>query len=145
MKGVLQRMLPVFIALAVMGALDLGAGVLWLFFFRGRRQHSGAEEGGESLAGQGERGYIPLGQLLRGREARASYEVSLSFAEIKELIRARRPEAFPVLLMLGGLAELLIFGALALWVVIADKIIGSLILVMVVYGLVRAAMGLARA
>ena len=141
----LQRMLPVFIVLAIMGALDLGAGALWLFFLRSRRQHSGAEGSGETLAGQGESRHIPLEQLLRGRDVRASYEVSLSFAEVKELLRARRPEACPMLLMLGGLAELLMFGALVLWVVIADRIIGSLILIMVVYGLVRAAIGLARA
>jgi len=139
-------MLYLFLALAIMSALDLVGGVIWLFALKGRwRRRSGPEVGAEIMAGQMEEEGVSLGQAFRGQGVSAEGEVELSFAEIKQMLKARRPAAIPALLALSGLLGLALFGALALWLAIEDRLVGTLILIVMVYGVIRAVIGLVRA
>jgi len=136
-----------FLVLTGLGAACMITGFTWLLVTSGQtRRRSGPEVGAETMAGQmGDEGEeLASGTVFKGTGVAVSREAEYSYAEIKRLIRERRPEAIPLLLAAGGLLGFVLFGAFALWFGIEDKVMGTLIVLVVLFTVGRIAMGIAR-
>jgi len=137
-----------FLVLTGLSAVAMITGFVWMLAASGRtRRRSGPEVGAEIMGGQmAEEGEtLAEGTVFKGKGVAVSREVDLSFAEIKGMIRARRPEAVPALLAAGGLLCLVLFGAVALWLGLEDKLVGTLFALVVLYTVGRIVVSFVRA
>jgi len=72
-------------------------------------------------------------------------ETEMSYAEVKQLVRDRRwRAALPPLLVIGGMFGMVIFGVLALWLKLDDKLIATLIAAVVLFTMGKIALGFIR-
>jgi hypothetical protein len=89
--------------------------------------------GAEIMAGMGEEvdeEAIPLVEksVFAGTGAQVTRDVDVSVGELRGMLRDRHwRAALPALLAIGGLFGLVVFGALALWVTMDDKLIAAAI------------------
>jgi hypothetical protein len=92
------------------------------------------------MTGMGDDDAIPLVEksVFVGTGAKVTRDVDVSFGDIKGMMRDRRWRgALPALLVIGGLFGLIVFGVLALWVKMDDKLIATVIAAVVLFTMAR--------
>lgn len=144
-------MFLLWLTLTVTSAVVLATGFVWIMISSGEtRVRNGEQVGAETMASgvdEDDEGLtLREASTFKGEAIGLQREASFSFGEIKALLRARRwRQALPLLLTMGGLAGLLLFGALALMAGLEDRLVGGLALLLVLYTLVRAGIDFVRA
>ncbi len=143
----------VFLTLAIVSLLVLIAGFILLMTTRGETtRRSGREAGAEIMGSLGEEESegisIPVLEksVFVGTGVSVSRETEMSYAEVKQLIRDRQwRAALPPLLVIAGMFGLIVFGVVALWLKMDDKLIATLIAAVVLFTMGRIALGFIRA
>ena len=139
-------MFVLFLALTILSLVVLIVGFVWLLGSRGQTiRRSGPDVGAEIMTGMGDDGVdddeaIPLVEksVFAGTGAQVRRDAEVSFGDIKGMIRDRQWRgALPALLTIGGLFGLIVFGVLALWVKLDDKLIATLIAAVVLFTMGR--------
>jgi hypothetical protein len=135
-------MLILFLALTGLSVVALIAGtVLTAILFGRTRWRSGPEIGAELMAERMAResgGVKPQHVFFIGKGVAVDREANLSYAEIKQQLMAGRwLLMLPVLLAIGGLLGLFLFGSAAAWLGIKDKLVAGAIVVVAFYALFR--------
>lgn len=130
-------MLTLFIVLtAVSFIAALGSGIWWIVRAGQVSTRSGPDVGAEVMAGLGEEeaegDQIQLfgasGQVFKGTGVKAEGSAEMSFKELKRLLAAGEfGVALPPAMVAIGLVGTLLFGALALFIGLEDKLIGGLL------------------
>lgn len=135
-----------FIVLTAISGSALIIGFIWMLAAQGKTtRRSGPEVGAEIMGGSGGdddgTGVTLLEKsVFAGKGVAVEREAEVSYAEIKRMVRAREwRAALPPLLAMVGLAGLVVFGALALWVKLDDKFVATLILAVVLFTMGRVA------
>jgi hypothetical protein len=89
---------------------------------------------------------IAQSSYFRGKATQVEREASSSFAEIKGYIQQGQwLEVLPILLTIGGLFGILLFGSLAALVAIENKLLGLVIVIVAVYAILRMLLAFRRA
>jgi hypothetical protein len=137
-------MFVLFLALTILSLIVLIVGFIWLLTARGRTtRRSGPDVGAEIMTGMGEEdeeGAIPLVEksVFVGTGTQVTRDIEVPFGDIKGMIRDRQwGAALPVLLAMAGLFGLIVFGVLALWVKMDDKLIATVIAAVVLFTMGR--------
>ena len=135
-------MFILFLALTGLSVLALIAGtVLTAILFGRTRWRSGPEIGAELMAERMAResgGVKPQHVFFIGKGVAVDREANLSYAEIKQRLMAGQwLLMLPVLLAVGGLLGLFLFGSAAAWLGIKDKLVAGVIVVVAFYALFR--------
>jgi len=143
----------IFLILAVASLIVLIVGFILLMTSRGETtRRSGREVGAEIMGSLGEEETegvsIPVLEksVFVGTGVEVSREVEMSYAEVKQLVRDRRwRAAMPPLLVIGGMFGLIVFGVLALWLKLDDKLVATLIAAVVLFTMGKIGLGFIRA
>jgi len=135
-------MFILFLALTGLSVVALIAGtVLTAILFGRTRWRSGPEIGAEMMAERMAResgGVKPQHVFFIGKGVAVDREANLSYAEIKQRLMAGQwLLMLPVLLAMGGLLGLFLFGSVAAWLGIEDKLVAGVIVVVAFYALFR--------
>jgi hypothetical protein len=135
-------MLILFLALTGLSVVALIAGtVLTAILFGRTRWRSGPEIGAELMAERMAResgGVKPQHVFFIGKGVAVDREANLSYAEIKQRLMAGQwLLMLPVLLAVGGLLGLFLFGSVAAWLGIEDKLVAGAVVVVAFYALFR--------
>jgi hypothetical protein len=141
-------MFVLFLALTILSLIVLVVGFIWLLTSRGRTtRRSGPEVGAEIMTGMGDdvdavddEEAIPLVEkaVFVGTGVKVTRDADVSFGDIKGMMRDRQwLGALPALLVIGGLFGLIVFGVLALWVKMDDKLIATVIAAVVLFTMGR--------
>lgn len=143
-------MLVILVILSILSGLLLVCGAAWLLLSGGGKETREGDEVGREIVGElmVEEDQEPLLQktAFKGRARQMEVGVSYSFAEVKEEVRAGRwNTAAPLLMAIGGLLGLIVFGALALLVALDDKLVGAIIVGVVFVTVIRIVLALVRA
>ena len=99
--------------------------------------------GAEIMTGLGEEdeeGAIPLVEksVFVGTGVQVTRDVDVSFGDIKGMLRERQWRgALPAMLVIVGLFGLVVFGVLALWLKMDDKLIATMIVAVVLFTMGR--------
>lgn len=140
-----------FLALTGLSVVALIAGTVWTAVVFGQTRHrSGPEVGAEMMADRmardSEMHTRPQYVFFKGKAVAVDRKASLSFAEIKQQLRAGQwLQMFPVLLAIGGFLGLFLFGAVAAWLGMENKLLAGLIVIVALYALIRMVRAFARA
>jgi hypothetical protein len=139
-------MFGLFLVLTIVSGAVLIVGFAWWLAASGKTtRRSGPDVGAEIMGGQAsddqEVGLTLLEKsVFAGKGAAVEREADVSVADLKGMLRQRQWRgALPPLLVIGGLCGLVLFGALALWARLDDKLIGTLILAVALFAVVRVA------
>jgi len=143
----------IFLILAVASLIVLIVGFILLMTSRGETtRRSGREVGAEIMGSLGEEETegvsIPVLEksVFVGTGVSVTRETEMSYAEVKQLIRDRQwRAALPPLLVIAGMFGLIVFGVVALWLKMDDKLIATLIAAVVLFTMGRIALGFIRA
>ncbi|MFH1086090.1 MAG: hypothetical protein V1772_10045 [Chloroflexota bacterium] len=141
-------MFAVLLGLTILCVLLTIAGASWMLMARGRaRPRTHDEVAGDMLSALGgDEAGEPLAQTFRGVTVGVHVETELSYAEIKALIAQRRwREAAGPLMAMVGVLGLVLFGSLAFYVRLDDKLVGGLIAAVCVFTVARIVLAIARA
>lgn len=147
-------MLAFFVGLTAISIILLIVGFTWMMISNGQtRRRSGEEVGaeimGQSLAEEMEadgEATVYEKTAFKGKGVMVEREAGIDFADPKAAVRAGDwRTAAPALLGAIGLFGLILFGALALFVAISDKLVGAIILAVVLFTLARIVVNIARA
>lgn len=143
-------MLAFFIGLAILSLLALAAGFVWVLVNKGETSHRTGEDVGAELISErledDEEWSIAEKTVFRGQAEVVEREASISFKDIKKQVKSGDwQEALPLLLAVGGFLGLLIFGSLALFFAIDDKLVGGLFAVVAIFTVARILIQMARA
>jgi hypothetical protein len=135
-------MLILFLALTGLSVVALIAGTVLTAILYGRtRWRSGPEIGAEMMAERMAResgGVKPQHVFFIGKGVAVDREANLSYAEIKQRLMAGQwLLMLPVLLAVGGLLGLFLFGSAAAWLGIEDKLVAGAVVVVAFYALFR--------
>ena len=138
-------MFVLFLALTILSLIVLIVGFIWLLTAHGQTtRRSGPDVGAEIMTGMGDGvdddEAIPLVEksVFVGTGAQVTRDVDVSFGDIKGMLRDRQWRGvLPVLLAMGGLFGLIVFGVLALWLKMDDKLIATVIAVLVLFTMAR--------
>jgi hypothetical protein len=146
-------MFVLLLALTILSLIVLIVGFIWLLASRGQTtRRSGPDVGaeimtgmGDGVDGDGDGGVggdeaIPLVEksVFAGTGVKVTRDVDVSFGDIKGGMRDRQwRAALPALLAMAGLFGLLVFGVLALWVKMDDKLIATVIAAVVLFTMAR--------
>ena len=137
-------MFILFLALTILSLIVLIVGFIWLLAAQGRTtRRSGRDVGAEIMTGMGdedEEDAIPLVEksVFVGTGVQVTRDVDVSFGDIKGMMRDRQWRgALPALLAMAGLFGLIVFGVLALWVKMDDKLIATVIAAVVLFTMGR--------
>ena len=139
-------MFILFLALTILSLIILIVGFIWLLTAHGRTtRRSGRDVGAEIMTGMGEDvddddEAIPLVEksVFVGTGVQVTRDADVSFGDIKGMMRDRQWRgALPALLAIGGLFGLIVFGVLALWVKMDDKLIATVIAAVVLFTMGR--------
>ena len=143
----------IFLILAVASLIALIVGFILLMTSRGETtRRSGREVGAEIMGSLGEEETegvsIPVLEksVFVGTGVSVTREAEVSYAEVKQLVRDRRwRAAMPPLLVIGGMFGLIVFGVLALWLKLDDKLVATLIAAVVLFTMGKIGLGFIRA
>jgi len=144
-------MFILFLALTGLSVVALIVGTIWTAVVFGQtRRRSGPEVGAEVMADRMARhseGHTrPQHVFFKGKAVAVDRKASFSFAEIKQQLRAGQwLQMFPILLAIGGFLGLFLFGAVAAWLGIGNKLLAGLIVIVALYALIRMVSAFARA
>lgn len=135
-------MLPLLIALSLLSGLALGVGYGVALKRFGMQAKDPADSAGWDMA----EGLEAQATASSAGAAGTGWEAGFSLSETKRAVREGRWQAvWPILLALGGLLGLMLFGSLALTVGIEDPLVGLIILLAAGYALGRTAWAFAKA
>ena len=152
-------MFVIFLVLAGLSLIVLVIGSIWMLSGQGQTtRRSGRDVGAEIMGDIGndnpisnddpvEKG-IPLVEksVFVGKGVKVTREAGISFTEIKQLVRERKwRAALPPLLGIVGMFGLIVFGVLALWWKMDDKLIATLIAAVALVAMARIAWNFIRA
>lgn len=145
-------MFVLFVVLTVISALVLIVGAVWWLATSGKpTRRSGPDVGAEVMGApasdEGEIGATLLEKsAFVGTGVAEAREAGISYVEIKRLLQAREwRAALPPLLGMLGLYFFIVFGALALWFGLHDKLVATLIAGVGLFTMVRIAYDFVRA
>jgi hypothetical protein len=144
-------MFILFLALTGLSVVALIAGtVLTAILFGRTRWRSGPEIGAELMAERMARESGGLGKpqhiFFIGKGVAVDREAGFSYAQIKQRLMAGQwLLMFPVLLAIGGLLGLFLFGSVAAWLGIEDKLVAGAVVVVAFYALFRIVSNFVRA
>ena len=135
-------MLTVLIMLSALGLVALLAGFVIVLVSKGNTTYRSGEEVGievmEDHLDDGLEKPVAQKSLFKGQARSVEREASISFSEIKAEIRSRNwSQALPLLLAVGGFLGLLLFGSLALFLIIDSKLVGGLMVVLIIITVLR--------
>ena len=137
-------MFVLLLALTVLSLIVLIVGFIWLLASRGQTtRRRGPDVGAEIMTGLGEEdeeGAIPLVEksVFVGTGVQVTRDVDVSFGDIKGMLRERQWRgALPAMLVIVGLFGLVVFGVLALWLKMDDKLIATVIVAVVLFTMGR--------
>jgi hypothetical protein len=139
-----------FLVLAILGLILLVIGAAWLLAGGGQTTRtSGRAAGAEVMGGIGDAGEGTPGagkSFFVGKGVKVSRSVEISYADLKRLMRdGQWRAALPYLLAMAGLFGLIVFGVLALWLTLDDKLVATLIAGVVLFTMGRIAWNICRA
>jgi hypothetical protein len=144
--------LILFIVLSALSLVAMVVGIVWTVAVGGQVQtRTGSDVGTEVIARQmvdREEQASTLAQRTHflGKAVAVRGEAEVGFDEVKALIRAGHwRHAAPILLLIGSLFSVLLFGALAILVGVENKLVGGVALAIALYAIVRTLIGFARA
>jgi hypothetical protein len=139
------------IVLTAISLIVLIVGLVWWLAGSGKTtRRSGPEVGAEIMGGMGnddpEMGATLLDKsAFAGKGVAVEREAAVSYAEVKRMVRGRQwREALPPVLAIAGLYGLVVFGALALWVAMDDKLVATIIAGVALFTMARIAYDFAR-
>jgi hypothetical protein len=144
-------MFILFLALTGLSVMALIVGTAWTAVVFGQtRRRSGPEVGAEMQAERMARDSVghlePQHVFFKGKAVAVERKANLSFAEIKQQLMAGEwLQMFPVLLAMGGLLGLFLFGSAAAWLGIENKLVAGLIAIVALYAIIRTVSAFARA
>ena len=143
-------MLILFVALTILSILALFAGFVWVLVSKGESsRHSGEAVGAELMREQfedDEEWSITEKSVFRGKAKAVEREASISFSDVKKQVKSGNwRESLPLLLAVGGFLGLLVFGSLALFFALDDKLVGGLIAAVAIFTVARILVQMARA
>jgi hypothetical protein len=144
-------MFILFLVLTGLSVVALIVGTVWAAIAFGQtRRRSGPEVGAEIMADRMARdseGHTrPQYVFFKGEAVAVEREASFSFAEIKQQLMAGQwLHLFPALLAIGGFLGLFLFGSVAAWLGMENKLVAGLIVVVALYALIRTVIVFARA
>jgi hypothetical protein len=137
-------MFVLFVVLTVISAIALIVGVIWWLATSGKTtRRSGPDVGAEIMGGStSDDDEVSMTLLEKsafvGKGVAIEREAGISYAEVKQMLRDREwRAAIPPLLALLGLYFFVVFGALALWFGLHDKLIATLIAGVVLFTMGR--------
>ncbi len=140
-------MLTLFIVLtAVSFVAALGSGIWWIVRTGQVRTRSGPEVGAEVMAGLGQEEaegeqiqvFGAEKQAFKGTGIKHEGEVEMSFKELKRLLAGGDVRAaLPPTIVAIGLAGTLLFGGLAFFSGLEDKLIGGLLAALGIFTVLR--------
>ena len=139
-----------FIILAAICLVGLIIGFVLFLVDQGQIQRrSGEQVGADMIADQMDEDWDPSfasATKFKGTASEVSVGATASFIEIKEAAASGNwRKALPAFLILGGLSGMLVFGALAVFYFMDDKLIGGVILAVILFAVVRILIGFIRA
>ncbi len=132
-----------FLVLTILSLIILIVGFIWLLTAQGQTtRRSGRDVGAEIMAGMGNEDEedIPLIEksVFVGTGVKVERDIDVSYADIKQQMKDRQwGAALPALLVMIGLFGLVIFGVLALWLKMDDKVIATAIVAIVFFTMAR--------
>lgn len=144
-------MFILFLALTGLSVLALIVGTVWSAVAFGQtRWRSGPQVGAEIMADRIARdseGHTrPQYVFFKGKAVAVKKEASFSFAEIKQQLMAGQwLDIFPILLAMGGFLGLFLFGAVAAWLGMENKLVAGLMVIVALYALIRTVSAFLRA
>lgn len=143
-------MLAFFVALTILSILALVAGFVWVLVNKGETSMRSGEDVGAELISErledDEEWTITENTAFRGQAEVVEREASISFKDVKKQVKSGNwQETLPLLLAVGGFLGLLIFGSLALFFALDDKLIGGLIAAVAIFSAARILIQMARA
>ena len=141
-----------FIVLTLFSLIVLIIGIILLLTSRGKTTKRSGEDVGAKIMAEGmdddeDEGFeVTQVGMFRGVGKEVEVNASVSFAEIKDAAASGNwRQAMPALLLMGGMVGLLIFGALAIFVIMGDKLVGGIVLVVAAYAVIRMLIGFMKA
>jgi hypothetical protein len=139
-----------FIVLALFSLIVLIVGIVMLLTSRGKTAKYSGEDVGAKIMAEGmdddEGIEIAHAEMFKGMGKEVEVNASVSFAEIKDAAASGNwRQATPALLLMGGMVGLLIFGALAIFIIMGDKLVGGIVLVVAAYAVIRMLIGFVKA
>lgn len=145
-------MLLLLIALSALSLVAMVVGIVWTVTVGGQVQtRTGSDAGTEAIARrmvdrEEQARTVARRTYFKSKAVAVQGEAEVGFDEVKALIRAGHWRyAAPVLLLIGSLFGLLLFGALAVLVGVENKLIGGVALAIALYAIIRTLIGFVRA
>ncbi|NOZ71767.1 MAG: hypothetical protein GXP38_07610 [Chloroflexi bacterium] len=145
-------MFVLMIILAALCAIALIVGFVWMLTSMGQTyKDSGPQVGAEMAAehmadGPDQEETVMQTAVFKGKAVKVEREASISFRDIWRLVEARAwRKVIPALLAIGGMLGLFLFGSLALFLGMENKLLGGALVIMALYTVVRTLLSLARA
>lgn len=140
-------MLILLIALTALSFIvTIGSGIWWILRTGQIRPHSGRDAGAEVMAGLGEeetsddqiQAFGAAKQVFKGTGIKVEGSAESSFADMKrQLAAGDRRAALPPLIAAAGLLATVLFGSLAFFVGIEDRLIGGIIAAIAIFTVIR--------
>ncbi|MBN1991538.1 MAG: hypothetical protein JW953_02460 [Anaerolineae bacterium] len=140
-----------FLGLTILSIIILIAGMVWTLATSGQTQRRNKEEVGKKMVADMMRddltkNEVILGTDFKGKATGLKSEATFSFADIKAAVQAGQWQSvLPILLALGGMLGLFLFGPMALWFGIESKLVAGLLMVVALYAIIRTIISFARA
>lgn len=145
-------MLMLFIVLSAVSLVAMVVGIVWTVAVGGQVQtRTGSDASADvidrQMVDREEQAHaVARRTYFKGKAVAVQGEAEVSFDEVKALIRAGHWRyAAPVLLLIGSLFGLFLFGALAILVGVENKLVGGVALAIALYAILRTLIGFARA
>jgi hypothetical protein len=141
--------LVLFLALTLFSILLLIVGFTWMMTTSGRTRHESGEKVGAQITGEqlsDDDSSIARKTTFKGWASSFERESSISFTDIKKRFSAGRySEALPSILIVTGLLGLLMFGSLALFTAMENKMVGGMIALVTIFTVLRIVVRMVRA
>jgi hypothetical protein len=136
------------VGLTILSGLALIVGSIWtMIFLRPNNQTNGLKEGtvtnGEPIYKEEE---FSLTSSIAGKAGAEGEKATLNFGEMKKAVkRGHWRSSLPILLAIFGFLGLLLFGSLALYVALDNKLLGSVVAAVAIFSVVRVAIRMIQA
>jgi hypothetical protein len=137
------------VSLTIASGLALIVGSIWtMVFLRANNHPNGSSRGAvanRELISREEEDFS-LTSSKPGKASSEGEEPTLNFGEMKEAVkRGYWRNTLPILLAIFGFLGLLLFGSLALFVALEDKLLGSVVAAVAIFSVVRVAIRMVQA
>ncbi len=147
-------LIPLIVLTAVSFIAAIGGGIWWVVSTGQMRTRSGPEVGAEVMAGLEEEAtdgdqvgvFSASKQVFKGTGVKTEGEAEIAFGDLKrQLATGDRRTALPPLIAAIGLLATVLFGSLAFFVGVEDKLIGGIIAALGIFTVIRLAYNFVKA